>query len=812
MKFGKEFKRRKVPEWTDAYVDYNGLKRILQEIVLYKLSKQPSTPLRDLQQKLTLHRSFGGLHAKSSNPIGRGDIEDQVIDVKRLPRDGSGHFYKTDFLRRSEEGGEIEVAFFIKLDEELNKVNTFYKDKVEAVMSEAAELNKQMDALIALRIKVRSKNPSGDNLNLTTMPLRSNTPITNRTQGTGQMVAPEVEMSDRTRQEESLDTWSDDAASETSDLTMGMDMSDNYLVEESTSGPEDDPVPITNCSSHDREEENINKGKVDSPEILEHVKINNTLESPVSTIKGVLKNSKDDELRFKKEELKKVEDQLKRVLIEFYQKLLHLKHYSSMNLSAFSKIMKKYEKITSRRASRSYIKIVDNSYLGSSDEVNGLLERVEDTFINHFSNSNRSEGMKLLRPQAKREKHSVTFLSGFFSGCFIALLVAVVLRIEARNLMDKKEGALYMVNIFPLYSLFGYVVLHMLMYAADIYFWRRYRVNYPFIFGFKQGTELAYREVFLLSTGLAVLALTSFLANLHLDMGSRTQHYKKLTQAVPLFSITIVIVIVFCPFDIIYRSSRFFFIKSVFRCVCAPLYKVTLPDFFLADNLTSQVQAIRSIDLYICFYGLGEYSQRQEKCHSHGVYNTLYSVVAVIPYWLRFLQCLRRLCEEKDAVYGYNGLKYFLIIVAVLVRTAFELKKGTTWLVLALVSSAFAVAMSTYWDIVMDWGLLRRKSKNPYLRDKLVISQKSVYFLAMVVNMLLRIAWMQLVLEFNLHSLHKMTITTVISCLEIIRRGIWNFFRVENEHVNNVGKYRAFKSVPLPFSYYDDDKEADKDD
>ncbi|KAJ6689964.1 hypothetical protein OIU85_006268 [Salix viminalis] len=34
--------------------------------------------------------------------------------------------------------------------------------------------------------------------------------------------------------------------------------------------------------------------------------------------------------------------------------------------------------------------------------------------------------------------------------------------------------------------------------------------------------------------------------------------------------------------------------------------------------------------------------------------------------------------------------------------------------------------------------------------------------------------------------------------------------KLENEHLNNVGKYRAFKSVPLPFTYYDTD--ADKDD
>ncbi|KAH9709646.1 phosphate transporter PHO1 [Citrus sinensis] len=694
MKFGKEFKKQKVPEWIDAYMDYSGLKQILREIMLHKLSRQPPTPLRAIKQKLKLHRTFSGLHAKSRDFVSQGDIEDQVIDVEALPRDGSGHFYRTNFLRQSE-GGEIEEMFFEKLDQELNKVNKFYKDKVEAVRSEAAELNKQMDALIALRIKVDTKNASPDNA--TAVPLRTST---------------------RT------------LASDCTDLTIGVDTSNNYQEGELTGGPEVSEVTTANCSSDCKEEEN--KCEDHSLEILEHVKINNTLETPRSTLKGVFKDSKDDELRFRKEELRKVEGQLRVVFIEFYQKLRLLKNYSFMNLAAFSKIMKKYDKITSTRASRSYMKIVDNSYLGSSEDVTSLLEKVETTFISHFSNSNRKDGMKSLRPKGKKERHGVTFLSGFFSGCSIALLIAVVLRIEARDLMDKKE---------------------------DIYFWRRYRVNYPFILGFKQGTVLSYREVFLLSTGLAVLALSSFLANLHLDMGSRTEHYRKLTELVPLFSIT--------------------------------------------------VQAIRSIELYICYYGLGESSQRQSKCHTHGIYNAFYFIVAIVPFWLRFLQCLRRLCEEKDAVHGWNGLKYLLIIIAVLIRTAFELKKGTTWFVLALASSAVAVAMSTYWDIVMDWGLLQRKSKNTYLRDNLVISNKSVYFAAMVLNIVLRVAWMQLVIEFNLHSLQKMAITTIISCLEVFRRGIWNFFRLENEHLNNVGKYRAFKSVPLPFSYNDEETEKD---
>ncbi|KAL8525790.1 hypothetical protein ACS0TY_015143 [Phlomoides rotata] len=46
---------------------------------------------------------------------------------------------------------------------------------------------------------------------------------------------------------------------------------------------------------------------------------------------------------------------------------------SFMNLSAFSKILKKYEKITSRTVARSYMKIVEDSYIGSSEEVASIL-------------------------------------------------------------------------------------------------------------------------------------------------------------------------------------------------------------------------------------------------------------------------------------------------------------------------------------------------------------------------------------------------------------------------------------------------------
>ncbi|XP_021845208.1 phosphate transporter PHO1 homolog 10 [Spinacia oleracea] len=758
MKFGKEYKQQMVAEWVEAYMDYNGLKRILREIRQSRAPKTPQTPLRVLQQRFSMYSPFRGSEIELRNQQSRGDIEDQVIKVSPLVGESNRTFYRTRLLFPSEEiGAEDEVNFFKKLDEELNKVNTFYRDKMDQVIKDAAELKKQMDAFIALRIKVQNPGTKESDPAVATKPLKATTQA---------------------------------QASSSS---------------ESETGGGKEISSLTNDGS-------------DYLKVLNHVRINDTLQGPISVIRGILRDFKDKKLSFSKQELKQVEERLKTALTEFYQELRLLKNYSFMNLSAFAKIMKKYEKTTSRYAARSYMKIVDKSYLGSCDEATKLMENVEHIFIKHFFHANRREGMKPLRPIKRREKHRVTFLSGFFAGCTISLALAIILIMRARKIMERGQGSNYMENMFGLYSLFLYIVLHMLMYAGDIYFWKRCQINYPFIFNFKQGTEVGYREVFLLSTGLAVLALASFFANSNILIGLTMSENNNYAKLIPLLVLLVFVCISLCPFNIIYRSSRYFLIKCLFRCICAPFYEVTFPDFFLADQLTSQISAIRSIEFYICYYSRQDFPRGQAKCHEYGVYNAFYFIIAVIPYWIRCLQCVRRLVQERHSIHGYNAMKYLMAIVAVVIRTVYELKSGTPWLVMALITSAMAVAYNTYWDIVVDWGLLRRNSKNLFLRDRLLVSHKTVYYIAMVVNVLLRAAWLQLVLEFNVQGLQKTTISTTISCLEIVRRGIWNFFRLENEHLNNVGKFRAFRSVPLPFNYHnqndadEDDNDNDKDD
>ncbi|KAK2636157.1 hypothetical protein Ddye_030949 [Dipteronia dyeriana] len=809
MKFGKEFASQMVPEWQEKYMDYEFLKSLLKEIHVFKHRTRPTTsgPL-GLTRKMTLYRAFSGLISiprHGTNPISPShDLENQSILVNSVSRDGS-HSYETTFLMSSEDGGEYELVYFRRLDDEFNKVDKFYREKVKEVLKEAEVLNGQMDALIAFRIKVENPPMSGFDRTVEMTRLASN--IATSAAELHISVPAGARASRRAADHMEIIEETGESSHGQPDETKDDDKDDQPAEKSINAKPkavqQQKPPPKS---------QNVKTARPAPLDVLNRVSINNTLETPRSTIKTVLKVPPQTELKFNRENLKKVEDQLKRAFIEFYQKLRLLKNYCFLNTMAFSKIMKKYDKTTSRSASKSYMKMVDNSYLGSSDEVTKLMERVEVTFVKHFSNANRTKGMNVLRPKAKRERHRITFSTGFFAGCTFALLIALVTIIRAHGLLDRDKfdgQRQYMDNLFPLYSLFGFLVLHMIMYGINIFYWRKYRVNYSFIFGFKQGTELGYRQIFLVGFGIAMLALLTVIGNLDMEADPKTQDYNRLTESFPLSLLILLIVLLFMPFNFLYRSSRFFFLTCLFHCIAAPLYKVTLPDFFLADQFTSQVQALRSLEFYICYYGWGDVVHRRNKCSSYGVYNVFFFVVAVIPYMSRLLQCLRRMFEEKDVMQGWNGGKYFITIVAVCMRTALSLDKNNLgWIITSWIFSIAAAIVGTYWDLVYDWGLLNRKSKNRWLRDKLLIPNKNIYFLAILLNILLRFAWLQTVLGIGLDILHRQTITTLVACLEIIRRGIWNFFRLENEHLNNVGKYRAFKSVPLPFNY---DEDEDKD-
>jgi len=86
------------------------------------------------------------------------------------------------------------------------------------------------------------------------------------------------------------------------------------------------------------------------------------------------------------------------------------------------------------------------------------------------------------------------------------------------------------------------------------------------------------------------------------------------------------------------------------------------------------------------------------------------------------------------------------------------------------------------------------------------------YYLAIVFNGVTRCLWL---FYFLMRQFAYTADWVAISLpfIEICRRFVWNIFRVENEHVTNVGDFRAVHDVPLPFKpLHDPNEKNDKKD
>lgn len=65
-------------------------------------------------------------------------------------------------------------------------------------------------------------------------------------------------------------------------------------------------------------------------------------------------------------------------------------------------------------------------------------------------------------------------------------------------------------------------------------------------------------------------------------------------------------------------------------------------------------------------------------------------------------------------------------------KVAYEKEKNVGWLCLVILMSSAATLYQLYWDFVKDWGLLQFNSKNPWLRDELVLRHKFIYYFSLV--------------------------------------------------------------------------------
>ncbi|KAK7737458.1 protein-ER retention protein [Cytospora paraplurivora] len=234
-------------------------------------------------------------------------------------------------------------------------------------------------------------------------------------------------------------------------------------------------------------------------------------------------------------------------------------------------------------------------------------------------------------------------------------------------------------------------------------------------------------------------------------------------------------------------------------------------DILLADVLTSYAKVMG--DLYVCicmmFFrgGAGSATDRPDR-GCGGRY--LVPLIMALPYLIRLRQCLIEFVRVRAAPYresaGWGGqhlanaTKYAtsfpVIILSAMQRNlpaeGAEASKAAlyrAWVLACLVNSLY----SFYWDVTKDWDLTllspRRERNSPEhafgLRRRLLVGGPALYYLVIVVDLMLRCTWS---LKLSPHLDHLTDFESsifLIEFLEVFRRWVWIFFRVETEWLRN---------------------------
>ena len=118
------------------------------------------------------------------------------------------------------------------------------------------------------------------------------------------------------------------------------------------------------------------------------------------------------------------------------------------------------------------------------------------------------------------------------------------------------------------------------------------------------------------------------------------------------------------------------------------------------------------------------------------------------------------------------------------------------WTFLFVASSLY----SFYWDIFMDWGLGDRK--HGFLAKSLMFPKRSMYYIIIAIDLVLRFAWVLTLIPPSSGAKFALPayLTLVSMMLELFRRTLWGFLRLEHEHRSNASGYRRVDFVPLHFA------------
>ncbi|XP_023160648.2 xenotropic and polytropic retrovirus receptor 1 homolog isoform X2 [Drosophila hydei] len=475
---------------------------------------------------------------------------------------------------------------------------------------------------------------------------------------------------------------------------------------------------------------------------------------------------------------------LDRAYAEFYFSLVLLKNYQQLNYTCFQKLSDKCNKyFPSPNGFRWVQRTLDGTSLYVDVvELRDMIIEVEDIFTQYITDGDRAKAMEKLRVPPLTQPISTDYV--FTAGLFMAYILFV----------STNQVFIFTRMFRGSFSL----MLYGFSLVGNVYVWQSVGINHVLIFDLNPRHQTV--SIKLLSTAsffgyACVLAMLLFIH--HKEFGVKDPLY------FPLIGLVLPLVILLNPVHVMNFPARMGILKCFGRVLAAPFCYVSFADFWLADQLGSLVQC--TVDYYYLIRFYMRYSMDRENTFDFEP-DVVIAVLRCLPAWFRLAQCVKRYCDSKIKPVSYlvNAFAYASTIIVVVISTIqmetsckYNSIFANPWTWVYIVSSLVSTIYCTAWDLLQDYGLFKIwKGKRIFLRNRLIYP-KWFYYYAIIADLSIRFFWALEVYLIANNLLLPNNSKTLSSICEINRRFIWNFLRLENEHLFNCGNFRATRDIFL---------------